>query len=477
MNILRKYYWAIIPVVAWLIVRFVFGFNGLYGQDAYAYLLHAREWKAFFLRSETPGSFFWPPNYSIVSALLALIINTEFYSLQLTSVLSIVGLAGILNAWIKEAYNQVDESVRIGFITLTFLLSPYMLRLGMQSMSDMLAMFLLTASFFQLWKLTKNDLLRDLLLWSVFSALAITTRYPAVIVLLPSIGFVGFRLLSKGQLSRLVIGLLVAGVPLSMAAWWKLESGGMQTVLDIDLIQNWHFSNLFKSEFHTSDTNSKFLLPNLVFNLNPFIHPGTVFFGAILLLPSVASFKKGSFNLLLIGSILLYACLLSGVPFQNTRVATFTYPLIVIFLFSGFVKLCSWLRAKNIPLKLVLIFSLVIQLGLCARALQPSISYNHFEQELATWIQQNCATKTVYTSSYSQLFDVYETSNSVVQIFDSELNEFEDGSVFIFNKTWANFKLKGTTPLRNWEKAQSLMQITELKCWKNGWCVYSLESK
>ncbi|MGB0369239.1 MAG: ArnT family glycosyltransferase, partial [Flavobacteriales bacterium] len=167
--------------------RFGFSFNGLYGQDAYAYLLHAREWKAFFLGGDIPGGFFWPPNYSILAALLSLLVKSEFYSLQFISVLSMVGLGGMLNRLIKEAYPQTGDTMRIVFVILAFLLSPFMFRLGMQSMSDMLAMFFLTASFYQLWRYFQNGSVHSLLLWSGFSALAITTRYPAVIVLLPAI--------------------------------------------------------------------------------------------------------------------------------------------------------------------------------------------------------------------------------------------------------------------------------------------------
>ncbi|MGB1319088.1 MAG: hypothetical protein ACPG5W_12800, partial [Flavobacteriales bacterium] len=166
MNFLKKYYWAIVPIIGWLIVRFGFNFNGLYGQDAYAYLLHAREWKAFFLGGETPRTFFWPPNYSIIGALLSLLIKTEFYSLQLVSVFSMMGLAGILNRWIKEAYPEFKARSRIALVSLGFLLSPYMFRLGMQCMSDMLAMVFLTASFYQLWKSLQDDSAKSLLLWS-----------------------------------------------------------------------------------------------------------------------------------------------------------------------------------------------------------------------------------------------------------------------------------------------------------------------
>jgi hypothetical protein len=477
MTTLKKHYWAIIPIVGWLVVRFGFGFNGLYGQDAYAYLLHAREWRDFFLGGEIPGSFFWPPNYSIISALLALLVKTEFYSLQLVSVLSMIGLGWILDSWIKKTHQETDEATRIVFVSIAFLLSPFMFRLGMQSMSDMLAMLFLTASFYYLSLYFQTDRIQSLLCWSAFSALAITTRYPAVVVLMPSISFIAFQLLSRGQFKRLVTVLLVGLVPLSMAIWWKLTSGGMENVLTIDLIQDWSVFHFFQSDFSTFDTNSKFTLPNLLFNLSVWVHPGTLFLGAILFPLSFRNLRNDSVRTLLLISILLYAFFLSGIPFQNSRVATFTFPLIVVFLFPGFARFTEWLKLKPIPKRYLLFAVPVIQVALCSRAMKPSISHNLFERELAAWIETNYASKTVYTSSYSQLFEVYETGNRVVQIFDAPVNAFEDDAIFIFNQSWANFKLKGTMPLQNWESAQNLMKVEEEKCWPNGWCVYSLKSR
>ncbi|MGB0369238.1 MAG: hypothetical protein ACPGD8_07515 [Flavobacteriales bacterium] len=278
-------------------------------------------------------------------------------------------------------------------------------------------------------------------------------------------------------MGKFAAGIVVGAIPISLAIWWKITSGGMETVLGIDLIQNWHISNFWQSEFSTSDTNSKFLFSNILFSLSPFVHPGTLFFGAVLLSLTITRISKDRFRFLLAISILLYACFLAGVPFQNSRVATFTFPLIVMVYLDGFERLTGWLVEKNLPRKSILFVAVIVQLGLCARAMSPSISNNHFEQELASWVQTNGSDKTVYTSDYLQLFDVYETNNQTISIYESEITDFENESIFIFNPSMASVKLKGTMPLQNWEEAQGQMHVNELKCWENGWCVYSLNAK
>jgi hypothetical protein len=476
MNFVKKYYWAIIPIVGWIIVRFGFDFNGLYGQDAYAYLLHAREWKVFYMGGVAPGSFYWPPNYSIVSGLLALIVGSEFISLQLISVFSMIGIGYTLNSWFRKDYN-LEKNTRIAFVTLAFLLSPYMFRLGQQSISEMFTMLFVMASFYHLRQYLQNEKVRSLLLWSVTAALAITTRYPAVVVLLAPILFMGFRLLKMGQLTRLLAGIIMGFVPVLVAVWWKTESGGMEQVMSADLLQNWSFSHLLQTEFNRDEGSFSFMFPNILFNLSATVHPGTVFFGGLLLPFAFKNLMDNTARLLAAISFLIYVLFLSGVPVQNARLMTFTYPLLVVFLFPGFIELTNWLRSKRIPTTLLLGASLFVQVALCGRAMQPSIVHNHFEEALANYVATNHSSNTIYTSDYSQLFDVYETGNPVHQIFQEPVNSFEIGSVFIFNESLAEFKLQGTMPLQNWEAANRLVKVEEEKCWPNGWCVYSLKSR
>ena len=477
MNLFKKYYWLLLPLISWLIVRFGFDFNGLYGQDAYTYLLHAREWKEFFLGGEQPGPSFWPPNYSLLSGLLATIVGTEFYSLQLVSLMSFTGVAWIIDRWIQKAFPQVEDWTRVTFVTLAWLLSPYIFRLGMQSMSDMLAMFLVTASFYQLWIYLKQDNLKALIFWSILSALAITSRYPTVVVLVPPMLFVVFNLIRRRQVSRIAVGLMAGMIPILLAIWWKLQTVGLGNVITNGLIYDWSLSNFFKTEFHRPDTNSQFILPNILYNLSIALQPGTMFIGIVLLPFLPASIRKNTYSNLLFASVLIYAIFLSGIPFQNSRVMSFSFPLVVMLFAPAFFQLILCLTSKNISLRIFVPLCLILQTALTARAMHPSIAYSSFEVELANWVKQNYPGETVYTSAYSQLFEAYETGNPVVQIYQSEVGKFEDGSVFIFNESWAAFKLKETMQLSNWESANNQMSVEKQKCWENGWCVYSLNSK
>ena len=476
MKLLWKYYWFIIPVAGWLVLRFLLDFNGLYGQDSYAYVLHAREWNSFFRGAGQPGPFFWPPNYSLVSGLVAFLFGSEIVAAQLVSVFSTIGIAWLLDKWLSKAYD-VQVRSRIAFVSLAFLFSPYMFRLGMQSMSDTLGMFLLVAAFYQLWKFLRSNDLQSMLSWAVFSSLAITTRYPSVVVLLPVILYVGFRLLAAKQFGRLTAGIVVGSIPLLLAICWKLNAGGMSQVFGNDLIQDWSFIHFFQSQFSRSGGVFSYTVPNLLYNASLALHPGTLFFGIVLLPFSGVGLRSDVFRLLLLISVLGYLVFLSGIPFQNARVMTFTYPLVVMFFAPGFIKAELWSRALNVPVRPVFAMCLIVQWGLCVRAMQPSVNANHFEREMAQWIAVEFPQRLVYTDAYSQLFEVYRTGHSVGQIYGAPVQTFAEGSLFIFNPSLADFKLQGTMTLQNWQFANEHMQVKEEKCWPNGWCVYSLMAK
>jgi hypothetical protein len=287
----------------------------------------------------------------------------------------------------------------------------------------------------------------------------------------------GFRLAYKRQFTRLIAALVMGLIPVLIAVWWKTESGGMEQVIATDLFQGWSFSQFYQTEFSSGEGNFSFIFPNILFNVSSMVHPGTLFFGVVLLPFALKNLNNNTVRIIVAISFLLYAFFLSGFPVQNTRLMTFTYPLVVVFLFPGFIEFLNWLKSKRISITFLFATSLIIQIALCARAMQPSIVHNHFEEELANWVRENYTSKTIYTSDYSKLFDVYETGNPVVQIYTASLNNFENDAIFIFKKSSSEFKLKGTVPLQNWQLAQDYMKVEEEKCWSNGWCVYSLKSQ
>lgn len=475
MNFIKKYYWLIVPIVGFLVVRFVFDFNGLYGQDSYAYLLHAREWKTFILEGNKPDAFFWPPNYSIVTALLSFVLSNDFLAAQLVSVLSFIGVGFVLDKWVKEQ-NQTTETVRIAFVTLGWFLSPYIFRLGMQSMSDMFAMLFLTLSFYFLWRLSERKNEGSLILFALAAATCITTRYPAVIVLLPAVGYALILALKQKKWKATLTAIIVAAIPISLAIIWKLNSGGIDSNISKVIFTEWSASNFFERVFIRPSNKTTYFLPNLLFNLSVFVHPGTLLLGfPALLFLRPFQLKGTQFTMLI--SVLGYAVFLSGLPFQNSRVLSFALPVVLMLLFPAVHSLFAHFANKQFKLQYILSVLFTVQIGLTARAMMPSIQYNKLEQSITNWVAKNAPNQPVYTSDFSLLFDVYETGSPVKNIFETEFKSFESESVFIYNTQLDKSKLSGTIVSENWHRANELMDVKRERCFGNNWCIFSLRNK
>jgi len=477
MKFVRTYYWAIIPFLSWIIVRYGFGFTGAFGQDAYAYLLYGREMTDLILNATPSGYFFWPANYPLLIGLLAIVLKSHFLAGQLISVASFSGVAYFIHRLLRRVFN-LSESMAIGYVMLTFLFSPYMFRLSSQIMSDMLAMFLITGSFYYLIIFGREKNVRTGILWTIFTGLATTTRYPSgVVLLLPSI-YMLIMLLRGRNWKLLSIMVLIGAIILFPAIWWKWEMMAKHAnSVSFDGILDWRFSNYFKSGFLRRDGQSHYFLPNILFNFSLFIHPGTVFFGVALLPFIMGSVRKYTVFAVILFSVILYSLFLSGIPFQNSRVMTFTFPLVVILYAPGYRVLVDKIRAMNINLKWVFSIALIIQAGLCARAMKPSVLSQRMDLELVDHINKEHPGKTVYTFAFSQIFDAYRTGNPVVNTFNIEQLEFHKDAVYIFNPDLIDTKLAGTMPHTNWVKANSRMTLTNTKCWPDGWCVYSMNEK
>jgi len=79
-----------ILVLFFVILRYILGFNGLYGQDSYDYLRFTKALSVYFKTGNDPGNFFWPVNYPVFGAVLSFIIPSKVLVLQLISYLGFI---------------------------------------------------------------------------------------------------------------------------------------------------------------------------------------------------------------------------------------------------------------------------------------------------------------------------------------------------------------------------------------------------
>ena len=127
---LKKYYnlkslILISPILFFIIAHFVFGFNGLYGQDSHEYYRYSKAITNFFKTGSSPGDYFWPVYYPILGSFFGFVIGNLF-SLQFISSLSLSGSLYFLFKIMKEIFGE-QKNLSL-YILITFLLSPFVFR-------------------------------------------------------------------------------------------------------------------------------------------------------------------------------------------------------------------------------------------------------------------------------------------------------------------------------------------------------------
>ncbi|MBK7438844.1 MAG: hypothetical protein IPI77_19355 [Saprospiraceae bacterium] len=98
----------LLPLTILVVLR-INGFDGMAGQDGYAYVDYAIAIKRWLTFGESPGHFFWPPGYSLLGACLGLFIYSVPLSMQLISCLSLSLLLITINALLK---NYIQHQIR-----------------------------------------------------------------------------------------------------------------------------------------------------------------------------------------------------------------------------------------------------------------------------------------------------------------------------------------------------------------------------
>lgn len=340
-----------------LIFLRVIGFDGLYGQDAYAYANHTKDIVDYLINGTIIPEFHWPSGYPIFCLPLQLITQNVTWSLQLTSVIfwifSIYQSARILEFLVPGL--KVKTAALLCIATIGF--SPYFLRLGFTGMSDIAgAFFVITAIRYYLEMRQQFNMLGFWLLF-LSAGMAVFMRYAtAIVVVFPMI-------------SGLIIAIKTRGkAVLGIALFILIFSGIMLTknpneLLDFtqDVLEGWSPMNLFRSQFENIGGQFNYSFPNGVYILFPFFHPGFFFFGIISLILALRS--KRPFPWALFIPVAIYLLFLGGLNLQNNRFFVIVVPIIGIIQLYYLLEIIDRLRKIQTALIIgvgVLNFSLAI---------------------------------------------------------------------------------------------------------------------
>ncbi|WKZ38524.1 MAG: hypothetical protein QY328_09690 [Anaerolineales bacterium] len=309
------------------------GFDGLYGQDAFAYLDYTKQ----ILELDLAGPFYWPLGYPALAAFGTLFVRDPVVGAQAVNVL----FGALLPLLIYQIIGLVLDALGFKDVVLFKVLGGFIAALAGQLihssvviMSDMSALFWALLSLYALLQLNRSSSWVWLYLFILPLALAIATRWLYAGLLLPfSIYFViaHYSLLRSSRFVLFaILSLLLIGLQ------FVFSQNSAEPVLGHIWLENWNLSYAFQTMFDTPDGRFQYRWPPLVFYASPLFHPYYLF---PLLTPFVLAgmwrLRASRVLIPLGGWVMMLYLFLIGIPFENFRFGLAFFPPVIIFAVVG----------------------------------------------------------------------------------------------------------------------------------------------
>lgn len=450
------------PLLMYVAVALLTGFDGLYGQDAYEYHRYAESLKNWMLTGEHPGSFFWPVLFPLASALASLILPTSL-ALQSVSAFSFIGILLILQKWIST-----ENSLKNIYLLTSVGISTYFLRMSLLGMSDLLAALFVLLAFY--WSTRKKSSLFNWAIIALFSGLAVGTRYPTSIILTPLLVMEVFKIIRQKNWMALPVMLLAGLLPLFPQL--ILNATLPEGFLHHEGLTSWSFSHFFDTQFATSNGHQSHLFPNILVVFSPLFHPGYFLLGLpllalVFLLRIRISWSKE--QCLVLVCILLYLFFLAGVPIQNMRFFTPVYPLVVWFLYPFFERVAESFNLRWVVSTVVV--SVFLQIVLFGYSFNKFFQRHFIERQIAEVIAANNA-QHVYCFGLQGALSTRVPNVKITSFYYQEIDEFEPKSLVVFNETAFAEQWKNHAVMRNWNRLNAAQSLSKIADFNDGYSVY-----
>ncbi|MDX1995970.1 MAG: hypothetical protein SF029_26550 [bacterium] len=324
---------CVLFVLALLIrLRFITasGFDGLYGQDAYAYY----DFASAVVRGEAPGAFFWPLGYPTLLIAGMGVGGVDPLIGQRISLVMGAGLASLV--FILARQFSVG---RIGafFAGLLVVFGGQAAQCSLVLMSDVPALFWCVLSAVALNIYFATDKSRWLAFAAFLLAFAGITRWLYLVLALP--WTVSVLLHWRGRLRWRAALLGFAAVMIVLLPQWMYSRASPFPVLNHAWVEGWSLANFARHEFTNVDGHFFYTDVNALFYAQPLYN---FYYLAPLFLPLVVlgvvfliRTTPHSQTVLLIGWLVLPYLFLAGIPYQNMRFGLILVPAIVMLVGLG----------------------------------------------------------------------------------------------------------------------------------------------
>jgi 4-amino-4-deoxy-L-arabinose transferase-like glycosyltransferase len=435
------------------------GFDGLYGQDSYAYYDFAGELRASLAEGRAPGAFFWPLGYPALLAAGHTLFGTQPTTGQAITILMGAALAPLVYILARQIGAGPPGALIAGIL---MGISGQALQSSIVIMADIPALFWATLSAVLLWRYI-NDFVGTrhvpsvlLPLAALTLALACITRWLYLILALP--WAMALLITWKGRIRwrETLLGLIAALlIFLPQLIYSRTDP---YPVLNHAWVEGWSPANVLRQVFDNVDGHFEYEKINALYYVQPFYdayYLAPVFTPFLLLgLWALFRYKRFAVLLMLLGWILLPYGFLAGIPYQNIRFPLIVFPAVAILAGFGIERALCWIaRIRRPPLAYVALFVLVIlgvaqTLSTSTSLIDSFITKQQGDKEAAAWTAERVPPgATLYTfgltltlKHYTSLnvYDLfYETPETLAQKWTAGQEDYLLLNVWAIENQWA----------------------------------------
>lgn len=385
--------------VTWLILRH--NFDGLYGQDPFAYYDYATgPLRQALLQGEPFPPFFWPPGYPLLVALTSFLLGPTPLAGQFISLLAGALLPLFTTLLAREALSG-DEQSSSWIPLLAGLLvacTPQLWQSSAVVMADTVALLAATSGVWALLRYGRGCGRRWLWLAAGCMAYATFTRWGYALVALPctlyALHLLRQRVLTRALGQAVIAALVVAAVFAPVLIPLVQGTPASDAFRGDFHVYWWHPLNALRRQFHSADGLLSYRLPNgLYYALAPAHRYFFTPLLAPLLLPGLLAWwrqKRREPLLLLLAWAALIFIFHAGAPYQNFRFTLAYLPPLATFAALG----AAWLH-RRLPRPGRLLLIGVVLLGLMwmvsggLRLTAEFMARKQADLQTVQWVEQN----------------------------------------------------------------------------------------
>ncbi|MEN2989483.1 hypothetical protein WG926_14300 [Tistrella sp. BH-R2-4] len=473
----------LLPLLALAALRWIWGFDGLYGQDAHEYARFAGALQDWIAQGVPPGWHAWPVGFTLLGALGGWITGDVVLALQMIAALSLAAtvpaVARIIDGLNRPSGVPDDgglpddgrlpddgPGLRGLWLFLAIAVTPALFQAGVLVMSDM------TAIAFGCWAIvfqagfTRRPSTGALMGFAAMAVAAVGTRYGmAVLLLLPGLHVAAMAIRHRAWAGLAgAIMILAAGVALHIAVK-QSDAGGLFQHYSLTL---WSASNWFVRDVSTADGIQHYPLPTLVYVVTALARPSHL--PLVLVLPFLRLRDlSGRQAMLLAAAAGLYALFLAGIPFQNPRFQLPLHPLAAALLYPAWLRAAGWARRHIRQVVLAVpVVMLAVQMIQAGRALSPLIDRNRFERHLAALLQP-LGPGLLYTFDVDPALGNRDVPQRMVNLWSRRIDDFEPGALILFAPDAMAAQWAGRNPMLNWQRAERTHVLEPVADAGRGW--------